>query len=74
MLLGLIWGIGTLYILQSLYRVFARLIPVYSQDLALLGAHTVFGLILGKCSRNPLGGAVPEPSLESTSDTSDSIS
>lgn len=47
LLLGVIWGISWFYILQGLSRVYARLVLVYTPELALLGAHTVFGLILG---------------------------
>lgn len=47
LLLGVIWGISWFYILQALSRTIARLVPVYVPESALLGAHTVFGLILG---------------------------
>jgi hypothetical protein len=53
LLLGVIWGLSWFYITQSLYRAIARLIPVYAPELALLGAHAVFGLILGRFTVAP---------------------
>lgn len=48
LLLGVLWGLSWFYLTQSLYRTVARLIPVYAPALALLSAHAVFGLILGR--------------------------
>ncbi len=66
-LLGVIWGISWFYILQTLSRTFARLVPVYAPEMALLGAHTVFGLILGKFAQRGI------PSSEAHHAASDRI-
>ena len=60
LLLGIIWGVSWYYLTHSLFRVFARLIPAYAPELALLTAHTMFGAIVGSVSRNRLVAAPAE--------------
>ena len=73
-LIGIVWGIGWLYLLQVLARTFARLIPVYTSELALLAAHTVFGWILGQYCWTLRSTNFQAPDANSTSDTTPSIS
>lgn len=68
LLAGLFWGMVWYFGTQALFNSVARLIPLYAPEPALLGAHTVFGLILGLGSR-PAGGraaALPEAVAESS--------
>jgi len=51
LLLGIIWGVSYFYLTHNLFRTFARLIPVYAPEVALLIAHAMFGMILGGLSR-----------------------
>jgi hypothetical protein len=51
LLLGVIWGLAWFYLTDGFYRATARLIPLYAPEAALLAAHTVFGLILGRMTR-----------------------
>ena len=60
LLLGIIWGVSWYYLTHSLFRVFARLIPIYAPELALLTAHSMFGAIVGSVSRIRWTGAPVE--------------
>jgi hypothetical protein len=64
LLIGVLWGLSWFYLMQSLYRVVARLIPVYAPEMALLSAHAVYGLILGQLTSAAPARATQPPAGE----------